>query len=204
MPPESLPSVAPVARLIEEFHKLPGIGPKSAQRLAYHLVRMSTEDARALAEAILAVKEGIGLCGQCQNITDRDPCALCGNVNRDHTAICVVEQALDVLALERTRAFKGVYHVLHGLISPMNDVGPEDLKVRELLRRLEDDKIKEIVLALNPNLTGEATAMYIQRLIKPLGIRVTRLARGLPIGGELEYADEMTLIRAFEGRQELS
>ena len=203
IPSEHLPSVAPVARLIEEFHKLPGVGPKSAQRLAYHLVRMPAEDARALAEAILAVKEGIGLCGQCQNITDRDPCSICGNPARDRGTICVVEQALDVLALERMRSYKGLYHVLHGLISPMNDIGPEDLKIKELLHRLRDEQVKEIVLALNPNLTGEATAMYLQRLLKPLGVRVTRLARGLPIGGELEYADEMTLIRAFEGRQEL-
>lgn len=202
-PSDALPTVVPVARLVEAFHQLPGVGPKSAQRLAYYVVRMPVEQARALAEAILAVKDGIGLCSQCQNITDQDPCAICANAERDRGVICVVEEALDVLALERTRTYKGLYHVLHGVISPMNAVGPEDLKIRELLHRLDDGAVHEVVLALNPNLTGEATAMYLQRLFKPLGVRVTRLARGLPVGGELEYADEMTLIRALEGRQEL-
>lgn len=202
-PSDALPTVAPVARLVEALHQLPGIGPKSAQRLAYHVIRMPVEQARALAEAILAVKDGIGLCSQCQNITDQDPCAVCANPERDRSVICVVEEALDVLALERTRTYKGLYHVLHGVISPMDAVGPEDLKVRELLHRLGDGAVREVVLALNPNLTGDATAMYLQRLLKPLGLRVTRLARGLPVGGELEYADEMTLIRALEGRQEL-
>ncbi|MSQ11176.1 MAG: recombination protein RecR [Dehalococcoidia bacterium] len=203
LPADALPAVASVARLIEELHKLPGIGPKSAQRLAYQVIRMPKDEARALAEAILAVKEDVGLCSECQNITDREPCALCANPSRDHAAICVVEEALDVLALERTRVYKGLYHVLHGVISPMNAIGPEDLKLRELLGRLENGQVREVVLALNPNLTGEATALYIQRLIKPLGVRVTRLARGLPVGGELEYADDLTLIRAFEGRQEV-
>ncbi|MBM3946042.1 MAG: recombination protein RecR [SAR202 cluster bacterium] len=204
IPFEALPTVAPVARLVEAFHQLPGIGPKSAQRLAYYVIRMPEEEARALAEAILAVKDGIGLCSQCMNITDRDPCAICSGGDRDRSVVCVVEEALDVLALERTRAFKGLYHVLHGVISPMNGVGPEDIKIKELVRRLGDESVREVVLALNPNLTGEATAMYLQRLLKPLDIKITRLARGLPVGGELEYADEMTLIRAFEGRQQLS
>jgi recombination protein RecR len=203
LPSDALPTVVPVARLVEELHKLSGIGPKTAQRLAYQIIRMPQEEARALADAILAVKDGIGLCSLCQNITDRDPCAICSNPARERTILCVVEEALDVLALERIHAYRGLYHVLHGVINPMNGVGPEDIKVKELLRRLGGDEVQEVILALNPNLTGEATAMYLQRLLKPLGLRVTRLARGLPVGGELEYADELTLVRAFEGRQEL-
>ncbi|MFC1925176.1 recombination mediator RecR [Chloroflexota bacterium] len=193
----------PVARLIEELHKLPGIGPKSAQRLAYFLLRTPEEEARALAEAILAVKERIVLCSQCQNITEKMPCAICRNDERDHGKICVVEEPMDVLALERTRGYKGLYHVLHGVISPMEGVGPDELKIKELLDRLQNGSIKEIVLATNPNLEGEATAMYLHRLISPLEIKVTRLARGLPFGSDLEYADEVTLTRALEGRQEI-
>ena len=193
----------PVTRLIEEFNKLPGIGPKSAARLAYHLLRLPEDEARSLAEAIVAVKEKTVLCSTCQNITDRDPCAICADENRERSMICVVEEPLDILALERTGYYKGRYHVLHGVISPMDGVGPEDLKIRELLPRLEGGSVTEVILATNPNLEGEATAMYLHRLISPLGIKVTRLARGLPMGGDLEYADEVTLTRALEGRREL-
>jgi recombination protein RecR len=196
-------AAAPVARLIEAFHKLPGIGPKSAQRLTYHLLRAPAEEARALAEAILEVKEKTVLCSLCQNIADSDPCAICSNPERDHGAICVVEEPLDILALERAGAYKGLYHVLHGVISPMDGVGPEDLKVQELLSRLRSGDVHEVIMATNPNLEGEATAMYIARLISPLGVKVTRLARGLPVGADLEYADNVTLARALEGRQEV-
>ena len=197
-----LPAAAPVARLIQEFHKLPGIGSKSAQRLAYYLVRMPEEEARSLAEAMLAVKERILLCSECQNISEQDPCPICKDPNRDVSTICLIEEPLDVLAMERTHAYKGLYHVLHGAISPINGISAEDLKIRELLERLKDNSVKEIILATNPNLEGEATAMYVQKLISPLVERTTRLARGLPVGGDLEYADQVTLTRAFEGRQE--
>ena len=198
-----VPTAQPVSRLIEEFHKLPGIGPKTAQRLTYFLIRMPPEEARALAEAILAVKDKIILCSICQNITDSDPCIICRGEGRDRTKICVVEEPLDVLPLERTREYKGLYHVLHGVISPMDGIGPDDLKIRELLGRLQGSEIQEVILATNPNLEGEATAMYLQRLIAPLGIKMTRLARGLPFGADLEYADEVTLTRALQGRQEI-
>jgi len=202
---EDLRFTAPtVARLIEELNRLPGIGPKTAQRLAYHIIRMPLESARALAEAILAVKERVRLCSLCQNLTDQDPCPICTDPSRDRSRLCVVEEPLDVLALERTRAYRGLYHVLHGVISPMAGIGPEDLKVRELLERLRAGGVEEVILATNPSLEGEATAMYLHRLLAPLGVRVTRLARGLPVGGELEYADELTLIRALEGRQEMA
>lgn len=198
-----LPTAPPVARLIEELHKLPGIGPKTAQRLAYHLLRSPKEYAQSLAEAIIAVKERVVLCSQCQNITEEDPCLICRNEKRDRSQICVVEEALDILALEKAGSFKGVYHVLHGALSPLDGIGPEDLKIRELLERLKGDGVTELILATNPNLEGEATAMYLHRLLSPLGVRVTRLARGLPMGSDLEYADEVTLARAFEGRQEI-
>lgn len=197
-----LPTAPPVARLIEELHKLPGIGPKTAQRLAYHLLRSPKEYAQSLAEAIIAVKERVVLCSTCQNITEEDPCLICRNEKRDRTQICVVEEALDILALEKAGNFKGVYHVLHGALSPLDGIGPEDLKIRELLERLKGDGVTELILATNPNLEGEATAMYLHRLLSPLGVRITRLARGLPMGSDLEYADEVTLARAFEGRQE--
>jgi len=196
-------TAAPLARLIDEFHKLPGIGPKSAQRLAYYLLRMPTVDAQALAAAILEVKERVTLCSICQNVTEVDPCRVCSDDRRDRTIICVVEEPLDILALERSRSYQGLYHVLHGAISPMEGIGPEDLKVTELLQRMRSDEVTEIILATNPNLEGEATAMYLTRLLKPLGVRVTRLARGLPVGGDLEYADDVTLARALEGRQEM-
>lgn len=198
-----VPTAKPVSRLIDEFHKLPGIGPKTAQRLTYHLIRMPDDEARQLAEAILAVKDKIILCSTCQNITDEDPCVFCRSAKRDHTKICIVAEPLDILPLERTGGFKGLYHVLHGAISPADGIGPDELKMRELLDRLKDGVVKEVILATNPNLEGEATSMYIQRLISPLGIKVTRLARGLPFGADLEYADEVTLTRALENRQEM-
>jgi recombination protein RecR len=193
----------PVARLIEEFSRLPGIGPKTAQRLTYFLLRAPTEQSRSLAEALIRMKERTFFCSICFNMTEVDPCALCEDTRRDRSTICVVEEPLDVLALERTRYFKGLYHVLHGAISPVDGVNPEDLRIRELLSRLGHGTVTEVLLATNPNLEGEATAMYINRLIRPLGIRVTRLARGLPVGGDLEYADEVTLSRALEGRREM-
>lgn len=192
----------PISHLIDEFNKLPGIGPKSAARLTYYLLRMPEMEARLLAEAILAVKQKVVLCTVCQNITDSNPCHICDNYQRDHSAICIVEEPLDILAIERTGKYSGVYHVLHGVISPSDGIGPDDIKIKELLARIKQDNITEIILATNPNLEGEATAMYIQRLIAPMGIKVTRLARGLPAGGDLEYADEITLTRALEGRQE--
>lgn len=193
----------PIARLIEELNKLPGIGPKSAQRLTYYLLRAPAEEAQALAEAITAVKEKLTLCSICLNITDSDPCTICRDEERDHTKICVVEEPIDILPLERTKKYKGLYHVLHGVIAPTDGIGPEDLKIKEFLSRLNNGLVTEVILATNPNLEGEATAMYLQRLIAPLDIRVTRLARGLPYGGDLEYADDVTLSRALEGRQEM-
>ena len=202
---ERFPAAAapPVVRLIDELNKLPGIGPKTAQRLAYYVIRLPAEDAHALANAILAVKEKIIFCSVCQNLTDTDPCSICNDSRRDRDQVCVVEEPLDVLALERTHCYKGLYHVLHGVISPMNGVGPEDLKLKELPPRLEDGSVREVIIATNPTLEGEATAMYIRRHIAPLGVKVTHLARGLPMGGDLEYADELTLGRAIQGRREL-
>jgi len=197
------PTAAPVARLIQQFHKLPGVGSKSAQRLTYYLVRMPEQEARSLAEAIVDVKDKIIFCSLCQNLTENDPCSICSDPNRDHSAICIVEEPLDVLALERTQCYKGLYHVLHGAISPINGIGAEELKILELLNRLRDGSVEEIVLATNPNLEGEATAMYINGLLSPLVRQVTRLARGLPVGGDVEYADQITLTRAFQGRQTL-
>lgn len=193
-------TAGPVGRLIDELNKLPGIGPKTAQRLTFYLLRMPADDARSLAEAIVEVKERVGFCSICFNITEEDPCWVCRG-ERDRAMICVVEEPLDVLALERTGVYKGMYHVLHGTISPMAGIGPEDLRLRELLSRLGDG-VDEVILALNPDLEGDATAMYVTRLVQPLGIRVTRLARGLPVGGDLEYADQVTLTRALEGRRE--
>jgi recombination protein RecR len=193
----------PVARLIDEFSKLPGIGPKTAQRLTYFLLRAPAEQAHALAEALVRMKERTVFCSVCFNMTELDPCAVCQDQRRDRASICVVEEPLDVLALERTRVFRGLYHVLHGAISPVDGIGPEELRIRELLDRVEREKISEVVLATNPNLEGEATAMYVHRLLRALPVRVTRLARGLPVGGDLEYADEVTLSRALEGRREM-
>ena len=192
-----------VQRLVDEFGRLPGIGPKSAQRLAYYLIKMPPEQANSLADAIVSVKNKITLCSECFHITESDPCGICVNAYRDQTKICVVEQPLDVIALEKTSSYNGKYHVLHGSISPINGIGPENLKIKELLRRLQATDVDEVILALNPNLEGEATSMYINQLVSPSGIRVTRPARGLPVGGDLEYADEATLGRAIEGRQTL-
>ena len=203
MPESTTIAAAPVARLIDEFHKLPGIGPKSAQRLAYFVLRGSEEDARALAEAILDVKERITFSSISQNITDVNPCAICSNPNRDQSQICVVEEPLDILALERTRVFKGRYHVLHGVLSPLNGINAEDLKIRELIARLGDGEVSEVIMAINPNAEGDVTTMYLERLIKPLDVKVSRLARGLPVGADLEFADEVTLTRALENRQPL-
>lgn len=198
--PASTPE--PISRLIDEFHKLPGVGPKSAQRLAYHILRIPEKDAAALASAILEVKRRIVFCSVCRNITETDPCDICTDERRDRSLICVVEQPLDVLAMERAGGLKCLYHVLHGVLNPMEGIGPEDLAVRELLSRLQDDGVKEVIMATNPSLEGEATAMYIKRLLSPMGIKVTRLARGLPSGADLEYTDDVTLSRALQGRQD--
>lgn len=212
------PLAEPVSNLIEAFTQLPGIGPKTASRLTYFLLRSDESIAVNLAHALEELKSNTLFCSVCHNIADRDPCAVCNDAQRDHATICVVEEPLDVQAIERTREYHGVYHVLHGAISPVEGVGPEDLKIGELLQRIQQSlsgvpdpqrpeqaiaPVQEILLATNPNLEGEATAMYIARLVKPLDIRVTRLARGLPVGGDLEYADEVTLGRALEGRAEM-
>lgn len=193
----------PVARLIEAFHKLPGIGPKSAQRLTYYLLRMPESEARALAQAIVEMKERTTLCSICQNVTEADPCAICTDQQRDGSTICVVEEPLDVLAIERTGGFRGLYHVLHGVLSPVEGIGPEHLKLDELVARVRNGSVREVIMATNPNLEGEATAMYVARLLAPMSVRVTRLARGLPTGADLEYADDVTLARALEYRQDV-
>jgi recombination protein RecR len=192
-----------INRLIQELNKLPGIGPKSAQRLAYYLMRAPHEQASELVDAILSIKQKIKLCTRCFNVTDSDLCAVCRNEQRDQTKICVVEQPQDILAIEHTGVYKGLYHVLHGALSPTEGVGISDVRIRELKDRLNDGAIKEIILATNTNLEGEQTALYLNQLLFPLGINVTRLARGLPFGTELEYADDATLTRALEGRQQL-
>lgn len=193
----------PVARLIEEFGKLPGIGPKTAQRLAFYILNREMGEARELAKAIVTAKEKIKYCSICSDLTDIDPCYNCRDESRNRSIICVVEEPRDVVAIEKTREYKGLYHVLQGAISPMEGIGPDELKVKELLARLQNTDVLEIIAATNPNIEGEATAMYLARLIKPLGIKVTRIAHGLPVGGDLEYADEVTLSKAFEGRREL-
>lgn len=193
----------PMARLIEALVKLPGIGPKTASRLAFYLLRAPEEEVMALAEALRNLKQQTRLCEICFHITDESPCAICRDERRDHGLICVVEEPLDVLAIERTGEYTGVYHVLHGVISPMDGVGPEDLRIRELVERVRRGAPREVILATNPSLEGENTAVYIHRLLAPLGVRVTRLARGLPVGGDLDYADEITLVRALQGRQEM-
>jgi recombination protein RecR len=192
----------PVAKLVEAFSKLPGIGPKSAQRLTYYLLRSPVEEARALAEAVLALREKIRLCSVCFNITDCDPCLICQDKQRDHSKICVVEEPSDIPPLEQTGKYNGVYHVLHGTISPAQGIGSGALKIKELLLRLQDGQVTEVILATNPNLEGEATAMYLRQVIQPLDIRISRLARGLPFGADLEYADDMTLRQAIEDRQQ--
>ena len=193
----------PVAALIEEFSKLPGIGVKSAQRLTFFVLRSPTDQARRLAEAIMRVKESIIYCSRCFNITETDPCPTCSDPNRDQEVICVVEEPLDVLAIEKTGAYKGLYHVLHGALSPVEGILPKDLRIDELMQRVRGHKLREIILATNPNFEGEYTANYIKEELTPLGLRVTSLARGLPMGGDLEYADEGTLSRALEGRRNM-
>ena len=196
-------STAPaVSRLIDQFNKLPGIGPKTAQRIAYYLIRMPAQEALDLAEIIGSVKNRIVFCTTCQNIAESDPCNLCANPARDHSRICVVQEPLNVLSLDKIGIFNGLYHVLNGVIDPMSNIGPEDLKISELLERIHHNSPQEIIIATNTTVEGEATAMYLSKLIQPLGPRVTRLARGLPAGGDLEYADDLTLTRAFEGRQD--
>lgn len=190
----------PIARLVDEFSRLPGIGPKTASRLAFYLLRAPKEQSLALAEALTQLKERIVLCSRCFNVDVQDPCAICSDAGRDCSQVCVVEEPLDLIALERSGRYRGLYHVLHGAISPVEGIGPEDIRAHELVSRLRAGGIEEVVLATNPNMEGEATAMYLARLIRPLGVRVTRLARGLPMGGDLEYADEITLARALEGR----
>ena len=192
-----------VEHLIDEFAKLPGVGRKSAQRLAFHIMNQPKEVAQQLADAILTAKESVFTCSVCQNLTDSEVCPICANPTRDHQVICVVADPRDVLAFERTREFNGVYHVLHGTISPLNHIGPDDIRIRELLQRVADHDIEEVIIATNPDTEGEATAMYLSRLLKPMGIRTTRLAYGVPVGADLEYADEVTLSRAMEGRREI-
>ena len=197
--------IAPVARLIEAFNRLPGVGPKTAQRLTYHVLRSPTDEARALAEASIAVKEQVAYCSTCWNITDIDvdPCVICADPQRDATRICVVEEPLDVLAIERTREFRGRYHVLHGAISPMDGIGPERIRARELIARASGGGLEEIILATNPTLEGEATAMYLADLLGTSVPAITRIARGVPVGGDLEYADDVTLIRSLQGRRQV-
>jgi recombination protein RecR len=194
-------TVEPVSKLIDEFAKLPGVGPKTASRLAFFILRSSRDDAVGLAEAILEVKEKIVLCSVCFNITEQDPCVICSDAQRDRSKICVVEEPLDVVALDRTGAFSGLYHVLHGAISPVDGIGPDRLRIRELIVRVTNEKPEEVILAMNPNIEGDATAMYIARQLVSLGTTVTRPASGLPVGGDLEYADEVTLGRALSGRR---
>ncbi len=193
----------PVARLIEALQKLPGIGPKTAQRLTFFLLKRPAAEVSALAEALVSVKTKIVHCSLCFNVTEEDPCRICRDPRRDQRALCVVEEPNDLLAMERTGEFRGRYHVLLGALSPLDGIGPEDLKVRELLARFETEGVEEVILATNPNVEGEATAIYLAKLLKPLGVRVTRIARGLPVGGDLEYADEVTLSKAFQGRREV-
>lgn len=200
---DSNPPADAISNLVQEFSKLPGIGPKSAQRITFHLLRSPGEKSRALAEALLSLKQRVTLCSSCCNVTEADPCPICRNPQRDTSQICIVEQPQDILALEHTGIYKGLYHVLHGAISPTEGVGADDIRIRELLERLKNNALQEVILATNTNLEGEQTAMYLGRLIAPLDIKVTRLARGLPYGTELEYADDVTLTRALEGRSEL-
>lgn len=194
---------APVARLIDEFEKLPGIGHKTAQRLAFHILNMPADKAYAFANAIIDAKKTIHYCSVCGDLTDTDPCRICGNQNRDRSVICVVESPRDVIAMERIREFKGLYHVLHGVISPLEGIGPDDINMKSLIKRIGEGETKEVILATNPDVEGEATAMYIAKLIKPMGVKATRIAHGLPVGGDLEYADEVTLAKSLEGRREI-
>ena len=192
-----------IEKLIESFEKLPSIGHKTAARLAFYILNSSKEETEEFVSSIINAKKNLKYCSCCFNISDTDPCTICGNPKRDKDVICVVEDVRDIIAMEKTHEFKGVYHVLHGSISPMNGIGPDDIKIKELLARLMDEKVKEVILATNPRVEGEATAMYISKLVKPLGVKVTRIAHGIPVGGDLEYTDEVTLSKALEGRREL-
>ena len=193
----------PLARLIGELVKLPGIGPKTAQRLAFEIISWSPGEVKQLAEAIVEAKTLLRYCSVCFNLTEQDPCQICSNPNRERSSICVVEQPKDVIAMEKTREFRGLYHVLHGVISPMDGIGPNDIRIRELLSRLKDSGVAEVIVATDPDVEGDATAMYIARILKPMGLKVTRMASGLPVGGDLEYVDEVTLAKALQGRHEL-
>ena len=196
-------NVAPLENLVEQFEKMPGIGHKTAQRLAYYVLNLSKTQAEELANAVLDAHTKIHYCSQCCNLTDKDVCSVCSSPVRDHSVICVVETPRDATAVENTHEFKGVYHVLHGAISPLNDVGPDNLTIKQLVARLSDDTVKEVIMATNPTVEGDATALYISKLLKPMGVKVTRLAYGIPVGGDLEYADEYTLAKALEGRNEI-
>ena len=193
----------PIAKLIDSFSRLPGIGPKTAARLAFYVLRMKEEDVIDFAKALVSVKRNLTYCSVCCNITDTDPCRICSDKSRDVSVICVVQEPKDLVAMERTREYSGHYHVLNGAISPMDGLGPDDIRIAELVRRLGDERVQELILATNPNIEGEATAMYLSRLVKPFGIKVTRIAHGLPVGGDLEDADEVTISKALEGRREL-
>ncbi len=193
----------PLARLIQEFKRLPGIGQKSAQRLAFHLLRVPREDAERLAQAVLDVKDKLGLCSVCNNISDSELCPFCGDAGRDHSVICVVEEPNNILPIETTRQYSGYYHVLHGTLSPLRGIGPEQLKIQNLLERLEAGEVKEVILATNPTVEGEATAAYLSKLLKPLGLKVTRIAMGVPVGSDLEFADEVTMSKSLENRREM-
>ena len=192
-----------IEKLIESFEKLPSIGHKTATRLAFHMLNLNEESTKEFINSIIEAKKNLRYCSKCFNITETDPCPTCSSPKRDQSTICVVEDVKDVVAMEKTHEFKGVYHVLHGSISPMNGIGPEDIKIKELLERLRDTDVKEIIIATNPRVEGEATAIYLSKLIKPIGIKVTRIAHGIPVGGDLEYTDEVTLSKALEGRREL-
>lgn len=194
---------APLQNLIEEFEKLPGIGSKTAQRLAFHVLNQPIEKAEKFANAIVHAKKSLCYCKECQNLSDKEVCSICDNPVRDHSVICVMESPKDVLQMERTNEFKGVYHVLHGAISPMDNIGPDDIRIKELMTRIAGGEVKEVIMATNPNLEGETTAMYISKLLKPFGVKTTRIAHGVPVGGELEFADEVTLSKALEWRVEL-
>lgn len=196
-------NVAPLARLSEQFERLPGIGTKTAQRLAYYVLKMPKERAVEFSNAILAAHENIHYCSECCNLTDKEKCSICESNKRDHSTICVVEDPRDVVAMERTQEYNGVYHVLHGAMSPLNGIGPEQLTIKQLLSNIQNHPVSEVIMATNPTVEGETTSMYISKLLKPLGIKVTRLAYGIPVGGDLEYADEVTLLRALEGRSEM-
>ncbi|NLW23145.1 MAG: recombination protein RecR [Tissierellia bacterium] len=193
----------PIANLIEQFSKLPGIGKKTAQRLAFYILEMEPLEAEKLAAAITNAKEKVHLCSKCCNLTDKELCNICSDDRRDESIICVVEGAKDIIAMERTREYKGLYHVLHGVISPMANIGPDEIKIKELLNRIQDDGVKEVILATNPTVEGEATALYIAKLLKPFGVKTTRIAHGIPVGGDLDYLDEITLSKALENRREL-